>query len=161
MINIYNLLTKHGTVVAFGLGLLGVLIFFLPVAGGMEDFMNLAEEDRARSDEGNMFLTGMYFTAFLIGLALVVAVIFGIIQVISDPKGATKGLIAIVGLAVIFGACYGMATEELAQKLLDGAEYNADGAIAKKVGAAIRGTTAIACLALLGLFVSEIRNFFK
>ena len=161
MSNLYNTLTKHGTAIGFGLGILGVLIFFLPIIMGMEAFSAIPEEEQAKSDEGNIFLTGIYFTIFLAILALVIAIIFGIIQVASNPKSAKSGLIAIVALVAIFGIAFALSNEDLAAKYLEDAEYDANGTVAKNVGMGIRGTVTLLALAFFGLLVSEIRNFFK
>lgn len=157
----YNFLTKNGTALAFGLGILGVLIFYGSIAGGYGDFAAIAEEEQAASPEGDIFLPGMYFTAFLIAVAFAAAVLFGIYQVATNPKGALKGIIGVVALAVIFGILYTTASEAIDPKY-NTADFNfADGGVSKYVGGALKTTIALAGLAFVGLLVSEIRNFFK
>ena len=116
--------------------------------------------DQPKSDEGSIFMPGITITVLLIILGAAAILIFSIIQIISNPKGAMRGLIGLVGLLVIFGIAYAMASNEVNPEWHKEGDIITPG-ISQYVGSAISTTGILIGLALLAFVVSEIRNFFK
>jgi hypothetical protein len=159
MQNAYSFLTKHGQVLAFGFGLLMVLIFYGAVSSGLEEFNMVPQEEQSKSAEGEIFMPGISLTVILIILAALAILVFSLIQIISNPKGAMKGLISLVGLLVIFGIAYATSSGEISPSW--NTEDKITAGISQYVGGAIKTTGVLIGIALVAFVASEIRNFFK
>ena len=109
----YNYLTKNGQVIAFGLGLLLSLVFFMIAFGGLEEFNALEEKARPASEEGNIFLFGLYSATGLAILCVIAMLGFGIYPVATDPKGALRGILGFVAVVVVFGIAYATSSSEI------------------------------------------------
>ena len=159
MTGVYNFLTKHGQVVSFGLGLVLTLLFYAIVGGGLEEFNGVEEKLRPKSDEGGIFMFGLRSAAGLAILCVLAMLGFGIYQMATNPKGAIKGIISLVALAVVFGIAYATSSNEI----LD--TWNTEDVItpgiSQYVGGAIKTTGVLIGIVVLAFVVSEIRNFFK
>ena len=155
----YKLLTKHGQLFAFGIGLLIIIIFFITVMGGLDGFNALTKEDQGTT---TIFDTGLYLTIVLLVLCAIAAVLFGIWQMITNPKSAIKGIIGLVALIVVFGALYSMSEAETTGAVGSAVEkFNVSDSQSKIISAGIKSTLLLGGLAALAFVVSEIRNFFK
>ncbi len=155
----YKLLTKHGQLGAFAIGLIIIVIFFISVFGGLDGFNALTKEDKGTT---TIFDAGLYLTVALLVLCAVAAVIFGIWQMVTNPKGAIKGIVGLIVLGVIFGALYSMSDSETSGAVGRAIEkFNVTEGQSKLISAGIKSTLILGCLAALAFVVSEIRNFFK
>ncbi len=155
----YNILTKHGQLIAFAIGLIVIVAFFLGVFGGLDGFNALTKEDKGTT---TIFDTGLYLTIALLILCAVAAVLFGIYQMVTNPKGAIKGIIGLVVLGVIFAALYSMSPAETSGPVGRAVEkFNVSDSESKIISAGIKSTLILGGLAALAFVVSEIRNFFK
>ncbi len=165
----YNFLTKNGQLVALGLGILVIVIFFGSVISGFNsndaidmstDLMNLDPE--ARSAIG-FFNPGLGATVGLVILAAVLAlVVFGIINIIKFPKQAMKFGIGLVVLAIIFFALYSTSSVESGGKL--GMLHEREGItdnVSKSISGGLKTTVGLAIAAFVIMVISEIRNIFK
>ncbi|MCR9290903.1 MAG: hypothetical protein NXI23_26330 [Bacteroidetes bacterium] len=159
MQNAYKFLTKNGQVVAFGFGLLMVLIFYGAVSSGLEEFSMVPQDEQAKSVEGDIFMPGITLTVWLIILAAVAIIGFGIYHIVTDPKGAIKGIIGLVALLVVFGIAYATSSSEISEG------WNTEDVITPSISQYVEGsikTTGILIgVALVAFVGSEIRNFFK
>jgi hypothetical protein len=155
----YKFLTKHGTGVAFGLGLLVTVIGLIAIIGGMESFNSLAEEDQITT---GIFDAALYSTFVLFIATVVVAIGFGLFQLISSPKHAIKFAIALVGLVVLGFLFYSLSEVETSGKVYEKIqEGELSGGMSKILNGALWTTIALSLIAILGIVVSEIRNLFK
>ena len=156
----YNFLTKNGTMVAFGLGLLVVAIFYLAVFPGLETFNAVAEGDQPTSAEGDIFLPGIYATVALIVIAFAAWLLFGLFHAASDPKGALKGIIGIAVLVGIFFILYSIADPyNISKPIME--EFDISEGISKFVGASIGLTLVLMAGAVLAFIVGSIARFFR
>ena len=156
----YNFLTKNGTMVAFGLGLLVVAIFYLAVFPGLETFNAVAEGDQPTSDAGDIFLPGIYATVALIVIAFAAWLLFGLFHAASAPKGAIKGLVGIAALVGIFFILYSIADpNNISPKIME--EFDISDGISKFVGASIGLTLVLMVGAVLAFIVGSIARFFR
>jgi len=55
----------------------------------------------------------MYWCYALLGLGVVAAVVFAIVNMIRSPKGAKSAVIGVVALLAVFGISYGLAGDEM------------------------------------------------
>lgn len=162
----YKFLTKNGQAIGFLTGALVSGIFLaiaLPNAGNY-DFDNMSDPDKYASTIFNFGISG---AIFMIAVAFIALVGFGLYHIATNFKSSVKGLIGVGILAVIFIVAYATASSEITPYLQGAVDnYTAGGATftpdnLKLISAGI--TTAIALtLVAGGAFVfSEIRNFFK
>ena len=159
MTKLYNLLGKYGQLFAFGLGILITLIYLGNVFGGLEEFNLLTKEERGQT---GIFNFGLNAGIALIIICTIVILIFGLIQMILNPKASLKSLLGFGAIAVIFIITYVTATTETSGKLVELFEKHeiTDG-ISKLITAGIRTTLILGVISLIVFAFSEIRNFFK
>ncbi len=99
----YSFLNKHGQMLAFGLGVIVTLIFFVSIFTSSElDSVGPSMETQAAYDS-TLFNFGLYMSIFMAIIAAVAAVFFGVTQMLGNLKGSMKGLI---GLAVVAGLMF-------------------------------------------------------
>ncbi|MFK7807819.1 MAG: hypothetical protein AB8F74_08495 [Saprospiraceae bacterium] len=139
----YNFLVKNGQLVAFGLGLLITIIFFAGALGG---------------DSPDRFNFGLMVAIALAILCAIAMVLFGLYQVVTNPKGSLKGIITFGILLALFGILYstGDTTVSPAMK-----EFNVSPGVGKFISGAIMTTAILAAATAASFALSEIRNFFK
>ena len=155
----YKFLTRNGTALAFGLGVLIVVVGLISIMGGLEEFNMMSEEDQSQT---SIFNSGIWAAIVLTIACFVLAVLFGLFQVVSDPKGALKmiiGLVVIVGLVFAF---YSTAEVETTGKIGRQIEDGVISATTSKWISGALATTLILFGATFLVFIgSEIRNVFK
>ena len=157
----YNFLTKKGQLLAFGLGVLITIVFLISVVGGMESFNALGEDEKGTT---SIFNAGLYSAIILVILGAVAIVVFGVYHAIQNPKGATKFLIGIAALVVVFFAFYAMAkpvTEEDGKLFSIIQKFNISEGVNKFITGALSTTVSLAFLAAAAFLLSEVRNLFK
>lgn len=155
----YRFMTKYGTMVAFGLGLLISLIGILIVMGGLEEFNMLPEEEQSTTDIFNFSIAG---ALALVVLCAVAMLLFGVYNVIVHPKGAIKfiaGLAVIIVLVVVFYSVTEAETSGKVYHAIQQGELTAN--TSKWINGAIATTLILLGGAALAFILSEIRNLFK
>jgi hypothetical protein len=102
------------------------------------------------------FLTWAYI---LIGLAVLFALLFPIIRMVTSPKNALKTLIGVVGMVVLVGIMYMLASDEV----LVITRENPDNvpSTLKWVGAGLNTMYVMFIAAVLAILYSEINKAFK
>ncbi len=95
----------------------------------------------------------------LVGLAIVSALIFPAIRMVTNPKNAKKTLIGLVGIAVIVIVAWQFSSDEV----LPLATENPDNVphVLKLAGTQLGTMYILLTLAVLSIFYTEIRNLFK
>ncbi len=95
----------------------------------------------------------------LVGLALVSALIFPAIRMITNPKNAKKTLIGLVGVAVIVFIAWQFSSDEV----LPLATENPDNVphVLKMAGTQLGTMYILLAIAILSIFYTEIRNLFR
>ncbi|RMF28916.1 MAG: hypothetical protein D6765_05215 [Bacteroidetes bacterium] len=158
----YNFLTKNGQILAFGVGVLITVLYYVIVSSGLEAFNSIPQPDQPKSAEGDIFYFGLYATFLLLLVAAGLILVFGIYQMVTHPKAAVKGIIGIGILAAIFLISYSLAdpagTGSLKATM---EEFNITPGVSKYISAALTTTGILAVLAVLSFAISEIRNFFR
>ena len=154
----YKTLTKYGQLFAFGLGILGILVFLVPVFSGLSEWNTLSEEAEKQTD---IFNAGMYMLFFLFIVALIAAVGFGLFQSLSNPKGSIKAVGALALIGIIFAIGYSSMGSDPAWMGDKLREFEVTPAQSKFINGAMVSLAGMAGLAVLAFVGSEIRNFFK
>ena len=118
MVSLYNFLNKNGMMVALGIGVLIIVVHFIGIAGGVESFNEIPQNDPDSKpqllEEGSAMVSmGINLTIALLVVAFIVLVVFGIWQVVTNPKGAIKGIAGLAVILVIFFIGWGMSEGEV------------------------------------------------
>ncbi len=154
----YKFLAKNGQLLAFGLGVLITAIFLASALGGIDKFTALAEDQRGTS---NIFNFGLMAAIGLVIIGAIAALLFGLFQTISHPKGALKGIIGIGLILVLFFVGQALAGPDTQSILDTRAEFNVTDGQSALINGSIMGALLLAGLALAAFVFSEVRNFFK
>lgn len=155
----YKTLTKHGQLLAFGIGLLVIVLFVGSVLSGVDGFNALSKEDQLNT---TIFDIGIIMTLVLLVICAVIAVLFALYQMATNPKGALKGIVAMLVLAVLFGILYSTAVAETTGPIGKAVEeFGLTEGQSKLVSAGIRSTLILGGLAVAAFVISEVRNLFK
>jgi hypothetical protein len=101
----YELLSKKGLLFAFLLGLAVVLLFYVPVLTGINNFNALPEEEQATT---SIFDLGLWLTIILVIVAALAIIVFSILSIANNPKGSLRGLVGLGVILLIFIIGYAM-----------------------------------------------------
>ena len=154
----YKFLSKNGQLVAFLLGLVLTAIFLFSVFSGLSGFNALAEDQRSTT---NIFNFGLFAAAGLTIACAVVALLFGVFQTLSNPKGAIAAIAGLVGLGVLFFAGQSLFGENSAAVVNTMKEFDVTDAQSGLINGAIGGGLLLVGIAMAAFILSELRNFFK
>ena len=155
----YRFLTKYGTGVAFGVGLLATLIFLIPILSGVGEFNMLSPDDKGTT---SIFNAGLYTAIALIILCFVISIGFGVFQLATNPKGAIKLILGIGLIGIMFFVMYSMASPETSAKMQNLAqEFNITDNVSKLISASLWTVIILAAVATGSFVLAEIRNVFK
>jgi len=158
MNNLYTMLSKNGSTIAFGLGTAICAIFLISVFSQIGD-KNTIEELIAT----DIFDLGLKLTILLTVLCALAIIGFGLFHVVTDLKGALKGLIGVGILAAVFGIAYATATPEVAgNPIFDTIQdFKITEGVSKFISGAIIATLATLLIAAVSLIGSAIVNLIK
>jgi magnesium-transporting ATPase (P-type) len=154
----YEFLNKNGQLLAFGLGALVTVIFFIAVFNGLEGFNQLSEADQK---ESNIFNIGLIFAIVFTGLCFLLWLLFSVFHIADNPKGSIRGLIGVAVIAVVFFIIYSMAKPATGSVLQTMRDFDVSEGTGKLISGAL-GTTFILLIGAAATFILfEIRNLFK
>ncbi len=161
----YQLLSKKGQTIGFGLGLLVTLLFVISILSGFSEFSSATEEGQY---DTNIFDIGLWGVIVMAILAAVVAIGFGIFHTVTNLQGSLRGLIGIGVLLLVFVVFYFTASPEpegIVAAAVDKFQTDNDAEITSGnfqfIGAAINTVMALGAVGVLALIVSEVLNLFK
>ncbi len=164
----YQFLTKNGQALAFGLGLLLIIVFLataLPSAGNYN--FETMEADQVR--EVSIFNFGLYSAIALVVLAAIGMVLFGVLQIAGNLKNSWKGILGFAGMVVIFIIAFSIASGDPETAAIQNSVSNFESSQGvemstsnlKFIGAGITTAIVMAGLAVLALVVTGVRSFFQ
>ncbi len=155
----YQFLTKHGQLGAFGLGFVVIAIFVFSVSSGIDAFDALPEEDQGNS---TVFDLGIKMTIVLFVICAGAALLFALYDVATNPKAAIKGIISFIVLGVLFAILYNTSEVETSGPVAASVEkFGLTDNASKLVSAGIKSTLILAGIAVAAFVISEVRNLFK
>ena len=154
----YKFLAKNGQTIAFGIGVLVTVLFLISIFSGLETFSTQSDEEQ--------FQTGIFDLGIIAAIALAVicfaaAVVFGLVQMLSNIKGSLKGILGIVALLAVFFIAFSMAAPSTGELLAVESQFEVTSGQSKFISAAIFSATAMAILAAASFVISEVVGFFK
>ncbi|MBK6390500.1 MAG: hypothetical protein KA109_05220 [Saprospiraceae bacterium] len=159
MVNLYKLLSGRGTLFAFLLSIILMVILAIPIMSGLDGFNALPAAEQKTS---NIFNTGLYLVLALLAITVVVTVLWALVQMAMNPAGAKHGLIWVVVIAALFALGYFVLNKPDSVQMLDKLKkYDVSASASKFIGGGIW----MMLLMMLGAFLifigSEVRNLFK
>ncbi len=163
----YPFLTKYGQTLAFGLGVLVTIIFLLIAFPNASEVVDPANPNKFNYST-SIFDFGIKGAIALTVLAVAAMVVFGVMQILSNPKDSKRGLIGLVVLIAVAVIAY--YTADISQsagvqtaiaKFEEANKTTFSEGNHRIVGGGIVISGILLVLAFLGLFGSEVRNFFK
>ncbi len=158
----YKFLSKNGPTIAFLATVVVLVITLIPILSGLDKFNSVPEAQQSYSNEGNMFNTGIYLTAILLVIGVVAILLFSIFEVVKNPKGSLKSLIALGVLAIIFVILFSIADADAAGSLGENiARFNIPASISKIISAGISLTMVLGAGAVILAIALEVWNYFK
>lgn len=105
-------------------------------------------------------LNGYFLTAYIaFGLSVLIALLFPVLQIISNPKGGIKTLIIIVAAVALWFVAKSFASNGFSPEELEMKKITAETSI--MVGTGLIYTYVVFGLALLAILYSSISNIFK
>lgn len=164
----YELLAKKGQLFAIILGVGVVLIYFATVISGigsagysMSDDLNQVLKNNP-DQSFDFFNLGLTLTIGLVVIAAVIAVGFGLWQMISSPKNSLKGIIGIAAIVALFFVLYSSADSDMASSIGKTVQkFNVSENISKMISGGILTTAIMAGASLAIMVIFEIYNLFK
>ncbi len=167
----YNLLAKKGQLFAILLGVVAVVIFLGTVIGGLGSSGYSLSDDlnqimKNNPDQTfNFFNPGLAITLALIVIGAVVAVLFGLYQLVSAPKNSLKLIVSLAVIAVLFFALYSTSSSDfdspIGATLMRFAETGVTENVSKVISGGLMTTLILAGIAIVGMLLFEIYNIFK
>jgi len=168
MSNLYNLLAKKGQLFAILLGVIVVAIFLGSVIAGLSssgynmssDLNQIMKSDATQTFD--FFDIGLYLTGVLIVIAAAAAIIFGLIQMLTNIKGSLTGIIALVAIIGMFFAFYSTASDDLTGAIAPILQkFDVSSNISKLISGGLSTTMVLAALSMGAMIILEIWNMFK
>ena len=164
----YNFLLKRGQLFALLLGVGVVAIYLISVFSGLSnagystsDDLNQILKNNPDADFG-FFDLGMYLTGGLIALAAGAALLWGLIQLLSSPKGALKGIIAVAAIVILFFVLSSSAEAETAGRIGELVQrFDVSESVSKYISGGLKTTLILAAASALFVVLGELRNVFK
>lgn len=164
----YNFFTKRGQLFALILGVGVVAIYLFTVFGGLSSAGYSTSDDLNAILKNNpdanfdFFNAGMYLTMALIAIAVGLALLFGLWQLITSPKSSLKIIIGVVALVVLFFVLSNMSEAETTGKIGELVQrFDVSEAASKYISGGLKTFFVLAGAAALLLVLGEIRNLFK
>ena len=164
----YSLLAKRGQLFAILLGVLVVAIFLGSVIGGLSsagydmgtDLNQVLKNDPNQSF--SFFDIGLQLTMALIAIAAILAVLFGLYQMLTNIKGSLKGIIGLGVIAAMFFAFYSSAPDDLTGPISGVLQqFDISAGVSKFISGSLWTTIILAVLSMGAMFIMEIWNMFK
>jgi len=174
----YKLLTSKGQLFAIVLGLLSILLAFSGVFGLGSKFAADADlVDVLRKGVGenadeaaigmresllDMFTMNTVVPVALIGIALILAILFGLFGIISNPKGSMKiilGMGLLLALFFIFSTTSGAETSGSLAALAE--KFNISDGVSAYISGGIKTAMLASVVAFFGAIIMEVLNIFK
>jgi len=111
----------------------------------------------------DFFNPGIALTGVLIGAAIVIAVIFGLIQLLSAPKQSMKAIIGMLVIAAAFFAFYSTASSGADDPFMGGIldKFDVSENVSKLISGGIMTTLVLGGLAFVSMILAEVGNLFK
>lgn len=163
----YKLLTSKGQLIAIGIGVLSVLIAIGSIVSGVKSEYSMSEDLNAIMKNNpeatfDFFNPAISVVVFLVIAALVLAVLFGLLSLLSDPKGSLKFILGFAVVAILFFILYSTADAESTGRLAMLTEkFDVSDNVSKLITGGVKTVVYSIAVAAIAAVVMEIMNLFK
>lgn len=162
----YSFLSRKGTMVAFALGAIITLIFVAVVMSNAESLGSFSDDkaglDALKAKHIDTFDIGIFSAVGMTIITFIIALAFGLIQMLSNIKGSMKMLIGVGVLIVLYFIFANTAVFETSGPISETLkEFNISEGTNKIIEGAIKTTGAAGIIAIIALVVLEVYNLFK
>jgi len=166
---LYSFLTGRGQLIALVLAILCVAIVMISIFTGIGNAGYDASTDLVSilkdpdSDQSfNFFNAAVYIPVVLIGIAAISLVVFGVLAIVSDPKGSMKFIVSTAVIMVVFFIFYSMSQSETSGKIFELIQTNGIGeGTSKFISGGIKTTLLLIGLSVVTAVGGEGYNLFK
>lgn len=153
----YKYLAKNGQLLAFGLGAIITFAFLAIVFSGLEGFEALDKEAKGTT---GIFDLGLVAVIILMIFSFVAAIVAGIYQTATNPKGSIYGIAGVVALIAIYFISQAIGSNDA--PIMDTIEeFNVTPGQSAFITGGISTTIVLLVVVVLAFVFSEVRNFFK
>lgn len=163
----YKLLTSKGQLFAIALGLISVAIAIGSIVSGVKSNYSMSD-DLVDIMKGNPEATfdfinpAITIVIVLMVVALAAAVIFGLIGLLSDPKGSMKFLIGLALIALLFFVFYSTSSGESTGRLaMITQKFDVSNSVSKLISGGVKTAVWSIFIAFFVAIIMEVINFFK
>lgn len=166
---LFNFLTSKGQLIALVLAIVCVVIVMGSIFSGINgagydvgtDLVSILK-DKDSTQTFDFFNAAIAIPGLLIILAIAALVIFGVLSIVSDPKGSLKILISGGVILLIFFAFYAMSESETTGKIFTLIQKNDIGeGTSKFISGGIKTTILLIGVSAVTAVVGEVYNLFK
>jgi len=164
----YTLLAKKGQLFSIILGVVVIAIYFISVFTGLNSSGYTVSDDLNQimknnpDQEFSFFNAGLMITLILVVVAAVIALLFGIWQLVSTPKNSIKAIVFVGAILAVFFAMYTMADSDLDGPIsLTLQKFNVGEQVSRLISGGLWSSIILAVLALGSMVVFEVYNLFK
>ncbi len=165
---LYDFLTSKGQMLALFLAILCIAIvmisIFTDISGqGYDVGTDLVSilKDPDSTQEFNFFNAAIYIPQALIIVTALAMVVFGVIALISDPKGSMKFFVSGVIILVLFFLFYSMSESETTGKIFSLLQKNNIGdGTSKFISGGIKTSILMIGFSVVAAIAGEVYNFF-
>lgn len=164
----YSNLVKNGQLYAIVVGVFVTLVFLVSVIMGLSNSGYSVSDDLVQIMKTNpdqkfdFFNPGLALSVGLIVITAVAALLFGIFQLVSNPKNSVKAIVSVGALVAIFFGLYATSDADtsgaISQTIL---KFEISENVSKLISGALKTSLILAVLAIIGMIVFEIYNMFK
>jgi len=144
---------------AFGLGVILVLIYLFTAIPNLDSFNALPEDLRTTS---TIFDIGLWLGIIMIAVTALFAIGFGIWQFITNPKGSIKVLGGLAAVVIMFGIFYATSESETTGALATTiSEFKITDTVSKLISAGIKTVFGLSAVSVAIFLGGELYNAFK
>lgn len=165
----YQLLAKKGQLFAIILGVAVVAIFLGSVFSGLgssgyslgDDLNQIMKDNPGQTFD--FFNPGIMLTGVLIAVGIGLALLFGIVQLLSAPKQSMKAIIGMLVIAAAFFAFYSTSTSGIEDPFMNNilGKFDVSENVSKLISGGIMTTLVLGGLAFAAMILAEVGNLFK
>ncbi len=165
---IYNLFNTKGQMIALLIGVVCSAIILISIFTGLSGAGFDASTDlnavlKNGGGDGFNFLNPVIAVPLLlVAVAFLVAIVFGLGQLISNPKNSMVFLISIAVLLGLFFILYSTSTAESTGKIAElVSKNNITENVSKFISGGVKSVMGLTIIAFAGIVLFEIYNLFK
>jgi len=109
--------------------------------------------------ENTIVNVGLYTSYIMLILGVVLAVVFPLINSISQPKVMARAGVGVLLILVVFGIAYLMSSTDITAKYIESGVTT--GGLSRSIGGALKMVYILMLIAMVGVIYTEFNKIFK